>query len=1007
MLKRIKWVYFLSLIFAIVMAGALINDVVQINNIQQIQKKDNKVSLVWFLSQADKETRTFLQNVSYFYIEKSDLARENMKVSFDILWSRYDHDLNKQIAKMLQALPLGSEVIDSMRTTLELIEPLVYKLEPPNQDAFDQINQYMTEQINRSYFLAITAVQERQSIRSERLSRLNNLYNNLLITLLGLMIATLILIISFVAKSRELKTQNLIFEKRVKERTNELNKTNESLLFEAQIRQKADRKSQQLISAFNQSKEVVFFLDAQNRFIFFNESFININSMVKGSIAIGAPFEKYLQALMDKLYSSSQNQLKQNWISKWLQGLLNADDLFEVNFASDQEFIFNIDRLDDGSVISIGADITALKETQSALAESESRFRDFALIGADWYWEMDENLTFTFFSGAAEKISGFPPEFFLGQSRENYYGIRGAANQRSLAQYLSMTDRREAFHDFETKWKTGHNKLVTISLSGEPRYDQKGNFTGYIGAGRDVTERCLVEERDTRFLTAINSLNLSVTIYNEADILVFYNQQFESFCKEMGLSIELGISFEKLWQYTSNFFSEQFGFDAAQWFDERLSLHRNNVKNFVLPIGKDRYLNIFEQTLEDGGVIVISTDISESRKAEKEIERLRNYLSNIIDSISSVLIAVDTDNRVIQWNYAAELETGINFEQAFQKELKKIFPRLEPNLESINDAIKLGRESSQLKRMFIKNDNAYYEDVTIYPLKSGEEAGAVIRLDNVTEQVMISEMMIQSEKMLSLGGLAAGMAHEINNPLAGMMQTANVMRNRLVDTDIPANNQVALQVGTQLATINAYMQGRGILKMVDNIIESGQRVALIVENMLDFSRQNEAVSGEQNIATLLDKAVELSMTDHNLKHKYDFKNIEIVKQYQDDMPLINCEGGKIQQVFLNLLRNAAQAMQDAGINNPRIIFRISYDNEIQHVIIEVEDNGPGINEDIKSRVFDPFFTTKSEGLGTGLGLSVSYFIITENHAGKLSVDSMLGEYSKFTICLPRSGKYTA
>jgi len=1004
MLKRVKWVYFISLIFALVMAGALVNDLLKINSIQKILKNDAKVSLVWFLSQADKETRTFLQNVSYHYIENTTVSHENMKVSFDILWSRYDNDINKQIALMLDALPLGLEVISSMRTTLTLLEPLVNKFEPSDQYAFNQINQYMNEQINRSYFLGITALQERQSTRRIRLSTLNNLYNNLLITLLGLMIASIILIVSFSLKSRELKTQNTMFENRVKDRTNELNKTNESLLFEAQIRQKADRKSQQLISAFNQSKEVVFFLDVHNRFIFFNESFMHINRIVEDSIAIGAPFEGYLQALMDKLYSPSENQLKQNWTSKWMQGLINAEDFFEVKFSSNQQFIFNIDRLADGSVISIGADITALKETQTALSESECRFRDFALIGADWYWEMDENLTFTFFAGAAEKISGFPPEYFIGQSRANSYGIRGAANHRSLQQYLSMTDRREVFHELETKWQTGHQKLVTISLSGEPRYDQQGNFTGYIGAGRDVTERCLVEERDIRFITAINSLNLSVTIYDEKDKLVFYNQEFELFCQKMNLTIKLGVTFEKLWHYAREFYSEKYGLEAKQWFDERLTMHRNHVKNFVLPIGPDKYLNIFEQTLEDGGVIVISTDITESKKAEKEIVRLRNYLSNIIDSISSILIAVDTDNRVIQWNFAAELETGINSEQAFQKKLSDIFPRLESELDSINDAVRLGSEFSQLKRMFIKNDIASYEDITIYPLKSGVEAGAVIRLDNVTEQVMLSEMMIQSEKMLSLGGLAAGMAHEINNPLAGMMQTANVMRNRLLDSNIAANSQVALELGIELPTINEYMQRRGIIKMLNNIIESGHRVAVIVENMLDFSRQNEAVSGEQDIAALLDKAVELCMTDHNLKHQYEFKNIKIVKQYQKHVPLINCEGGKIQQVFLNLLRNAAQAMQNAGINDPQIIFRMHYDRQLEHMIIEIEDNGPGISDDIKLRVFEPFFTTKSEGQGTGLGLSVSYFIITDNHAGKLSVDSKPGEYSKFTICLPKCGK---
>jgi signal transduction histidine kinase len=99
-------------------------------------------------------------------------------------------------------------------------------------------------------------------------------------------------------------------------------------------------------------------------------------------------------------------------------------------------------------------------------------------------------------------------------------------------------------------------------------------------------------------------------------------------------------------------------------------------------------------------------------------------------------------------------------------------------------------------------------------------------------------------------------------------------------------------------------------------------------------------------------------------------------------------------------------MQDFGVNNPTIIFRVKYDQLNDHVVIEIEDNGPGIADEVKRRVFEPFFSTKKEGLGTGLGLSVSYFIITENHGGKLYVDSKLGHCTMFTIVLPRIGKLT-
>ncbi len=141
---------------------------------------------------------------------------------------------------------------------------------------------------------------------------------------------------------------------------------------------------------------------------------------------------------------------------------------------------------------------------------------------------------------------------------------------------------------------------------------------------------------------------------------------------------------------------------------------------------------------------------------------------------------------------------------------------------------------------------------------------------------MISEMMIQSEKMLSVGGLAAGMAHEINNPLAGMMQTANVMHNRLSGSQaIKANLIAAKNAGFEMQALESYMSERGILSMLENIIESGKRVALIVENMLDFSRQNSSNAREQDLVTLLDKSVELSATDYNLKYGYDFRNINI------------------------------------------------------------------------------------------------------------------------------------
>jgi len=251
--------------------------------------------------------------------------------------------------------------------------------------------------------------------------------------------------------------------------------------------------------------------------------------------------------------------------------------------------------------------------------------------------------------------------------------------------------------------------------------------------------------------------------------------------------------------------------------------------------------------------------------------------------------------------------------------------------------------------------------------------------------------------------LAAGMAHEINNPLAGILVNVQVIRNRLCDPS-PKNLRTAAECGTSLEAISAYVHARDIDQMLTAIREAGSRAAKIVRNMLSFSRDNRSEMKLCSLAELLDSAIELALTDYDLKKHYDFKKIEIAREYESPLPDVLCETSKIQQVYLNLLRNAAEAMFSKAYpqgQGPRFILRAC--REKDKVRVEVEDNGPGMAEEVRRRVFEPFFTTKPVGMGTGLGLSVSYLIIVTTHNGAISVESSPGQWTRFIIRLPIVG----
>ena len=189
--------------------------------------------------------------------------------------------------------------------------------------------------------------------------------------------------------------------------------------------------------------------------------------------------------------------------------------------------------------------------------------------------------------------------------------------------------------------------------------------------------------------------------------------------------------------------------------------------------------------------------------------------------------------------------------------------------------------------------------------------------------------------------------------------------------------------------------------MLKNIMKSGIRIASIIENMLSFARKSDASFSTHDPITLIERTLELAATDYNLKKQYDFKNITIVKKYASNLPMIACESSKIQQVILNILTNGAHAMfKNLNVSKPKFILRLQHETDSDMLRIEIEDNGPGMNEETSKRIFEPFFTTKPVGEGTGLGLSVSYFIITENHKGTMSVSSESGKGTNFILRIP-------
>ncbi|MGD8614709.1 MAG: ATP-binding protein, partial [Gammaproteobacteria bacterium] len=401
------------------------------------------------------------------------------------------------------------------------------------------------------------------------------------------------------------------------------------------------------------------------------------------------------------------------------------------------------------------------------------------------------------------------------------------------------------------------------------------------------------------------------------------------------------------------------------------------------------------------GFIGIVHNLSAQKAAEQELAEAGELLQSILDSMPSAVVGVDARGRVTHWNRAAAVAQDRRADQAIDRPFVELFPFLDLDTNDITRAVREGKPLSRERQQVPQGSEVRYLDLMVFPLHHAS-SGAVIRLDDVTERVRIEEMMVQTEKMMSVGGLAAGMAHEINNPLGIVSQGCQNLQRRL-SGELAENLRVADELGLDLERMRRYLERRGIFQFIDGMREAMERASRIVTDMLAYSRRSASSFVKVNLNQLIDTVLRLASHDYDLRKSYDFRRIEIIREGLDAPDELMCEEMAVEQVLLNLLRNAAQAMASGPeLLSPRI--RLTVLDEGDWVRLEVADNGPGMTQEVAHRLFEPFFTTKPVGIGTGLGLSVAYFIVTEQHHGRMFVDTAPGQGACFVIRLPRSGR---
>ncbi|WP_341525632.1 PAS domain-containing protein [Nostoc sp. UHCC 0302] len=433
---------------------------------------------------------------------------------------------------------------------------------------------------------------------------------------------------------------------------------------------------------------------------------------------------------------------------------------------------------------------------------------------------------------------------------------------------------------------------------------------------------------------------------------------------------------------------------------------------------------------------VLQTEIKERQQAEAQLLEKEQFLRSVYDGSEHCIFVVDIledgDVCYTGWNPSTERATKLSNINVIGKKPEDVHGAVEGAAvrQRFIKCLTAGTPITQESCLTFEGQKTWWL-TTINPLKDSE--GKIYRLVgttlNITERIRaetqikqqaedletaLQELqrtqlqLVQSEKMSGLGQLVAGIAHEINNPVSfiyGNLAHANdyiqdlVRLLQLYQQHYP---QPLTEIQELAAEIEVEFLIEDLLKLFNSMKVGAKRIQEIVLSLRNFSRMDEAEMKEVNIYEGIDSA--LMILEHRIRATSDRPAIQVIKEY-NELPLVECYAGQLNQVFMNILTNAIDALEESTVQNPRLLVKPQIHICTQllkpnQVVIRIADNGAGILEEVKQRLFDPFFSTKPIGKGTGMGLSISYQIISQKHGGTLECVSQPGNGAEFVITIP-------